>query len=252
MEFLKIKDKNGLRVVTISNPKKKNALSRIIYNAFADVLNTAAKDDNIKCVVITGEGDFYSSGNDITQSYELPADGSSLYKPLDDMVKAYVRFPKLLIAVVNGPAIGIAATTVALCDIIYAHDSAYFYTPFTNLGLCAEGCSSLTFPQILGTSKAIELLSLNHKMSAQEAHAFGFVASVYNDEKEIWNKIQKIGDLPIGSIMSNKKLTRRFKIEELEEANDREIKELEVRQTSEEALMAILKFQESRKPKNKL
>lgn len=75
-----------------------------------------------------------SSGNDLTQSMEPPTDGSSRHKPLTDMVEAFVKFPKLLVAIINGPAIGIAATIVALCDIIYASENAYFYAPFTNLG----------------------------------------------------------------------------------------------------------------------
>lgn len=77
------------------------------------------------------------------------------FQPLDKMVKSFIRFPKLLIALVNGPAVGIGATILGLCDVVYSSKSAYFYTPFTALGLCAEGCSSVTFPKILGTSKAV-------------------------------------------------------------------------------------------------
>ncbi|MGL5405346.1 MAG: enoyl-CoA hydratase-related protein [Propionibacteriaceae bacterium] len=80
-----------------------------------------------------------SSGNDLTQKIEPPPPGVSIHASLIYMVQAFIRFPKLLIAVVNGPAIGIGATVLALCDILYASETAYFYTPFTALGLCAEG-----------------------------------------------------------------------------------------------------------------
>ena len=168
------------------------------------------------------------------------------------MVQAFIHFPKLLVALVNGPAIGIAATIIAVCDIIYASEKAYFYTPFTRLGLCAEGCSSLTFPRILGSSKATEMLTLNHTMTADEAYNFGFVAKVYQDKKEIWDLLKEIAQLPIGSIMANKKLMRRFTIKELEEANKNEAEELSRRFETEEALEAMIRFQQSRKPKNKL
>lgn len=188
----------------------------------------------------------------MTQNFDAPPEGTSIHQPLIDMVQAFIRFPKLFVALVNGPAIGIAATVIALCDIIYASETAYFYTPFTRLGLCAEGCSSVTFPKIFGTSKANEMLMLNHKMTAKEAYEFGYVAKVYKDVKEIWEKLKQIGELPVGSLLANKKLTRKFTIEELEMANLAECELLGERFESEEALMAMLSFQQSRKPKANL
>lgn len=163
------------------------------------------------------------------------------------MVNAFIKFPKLLVAVVNGPAIGIGGTVIALCDIIYASEQAYFYTPFTRLGLCAEGCSSVTFPRILGTSKANEMLMLNHKMTARESERYGFVAHVYKDIQEIWDKLKQIKDLPIGSIMASKSLTRKFTVKELEAASAAEAEELGRRFETEEAFNALMSFQDSRK-----
>lgn len=168
---------------------------------------------------------------------------------LDEMIKAFIRFPKLLISIVNGPAIGIGATTLALADIVYACENAYFYTPFTALGLCAEGCSSVTFPKILGFSKASEMLMLNHKLTAQEAVKYNFVAEIYNNEQEVWEKLKQIDQLSLGSIKANKKLLRKFTINELEEANKLEIEELARRANSEEALLAIMRFSQVKKSK---
>ena len=201
--------------------------------------------------MITTKVNVFSSGNDLTQKFEIPSDGS-FYDPLKYMVEAFIRFPKLLIGIINGPAIGIGATILALCDILYASEKAYFYTPFTNLALCAEGCSSVTFPRILGTSKANEMLNLNHKMSAKEAHAFGFVSHVYKSEQEVWDKLEQIKEFPLGSILANKKLSRKFTISELENANNNEIECLTERMYSGDALAAMVKFQDSRQSKSKL
>jgi len=252
MELLNISDANGIRIIRIDNLKKKNAINKKTYVALAKILNEAGRDVKVKAVVLTGSGDFFSSGNDLTQNIEPPPEGQTLQTPLIEMTQAFIHFPKLLVAIVNGPAIGIAATIVAVCDIIYASEKAYFYTPFTRLGLCAEGCSSLTFPRILGTSKATEMLTLNHTMSADEAYKFGFVARVYKDEQEIWDIFKEIAQLPVGSIMANKRLMRRFTISELEQANKAEAAELGERMASEEAFEAMIRFQQSRKPKNKL
>lgn len=181
----------------------------------------------------------------------MPSDGSSVHTPMIKLVQSFIRFPKLLIGIINGPAIGIAGTVIALCDILYMSEKAYVYTPFTNLALCAEGCSSLTFPKILGTSKANEMLQLNHKLTADEAYKFGFVADIYKDVSEVWKKLDQIQDLPVGSIIANKKLTRKFTIEELEKVNLAEADGLGERFGSEEALMAMINFQ-SRKAKSKL
>jgi enoyl-CoA hydratase/carnithine racemase len=89
-------------------------------------------------------------------------------------------------------------------------------------------------------------------MTAREALAFGFVAHVYQDEKEVWDKLKQIENLPLGSIIANKKLTRKFSVDELEKANLSEFEELEKRMVTEEAFLAMLNFQESRKNKSKL
>lgn len=116
-------------------------------------------------------------------------------------------------------------------------------------GLCAEGCSSYLFPSIMGSSKASELLILNHKLSTREAYEFQLVAHVYKNESEIWAKLKQIDKLPIGSIIANKKLMRRPLIEKLIKVNDDELKELQTRFESEEAIQAIINFQSAKKSK---
>ncbi|XP_070496046.1 enoyl-CoA delta isomerase 2-like [Chironomus tepperi] len=250
MDFFEIENLNSIRKITINNPRKRNALDREAYLALATLLNKAATDETVKCVVLTGKGDFYSSGNDLTQDFgNFSEDTGAADEPLKLLVEAFIKFPKLLICLVNGPCIGIAATTAALADIVYCSENAYFYTPFTALGLCAEGCSSYLFPSIMGSSKANELLMLNHKLSAREAYECQLVAHVYKNESEIWTKLTQIDKLPIGSIISNKKLIRRPMIEKLIKVNDDELKELQTRFESEEAIQAIINFQSAKKSK---
>ncbi|XP_039447898.1 enoyl-CoA delta isomerase 2 [Culex pipiens pallens] len=245
-----------VRRITINNKRKKNAINLTTYGDLADQLNAADRDDGVHVVVLTGAGDFYSSGNDIRalmanpeQSVEQKMKRSNDH--LSRMVRAFYSFGKLLIGVINGPAIGISATTAMLCDVLYMEERAYFYTPFTALGLCAEGCSSYTFPRLMGRSKAAEMLLLNHRMTAPEALRFNVVAELYKQEEfetKLWPRILRYGELPIGSIRASKQLMARFERDDLEEANKREVEALSKRWHTDEAMNAIINFM-SRKSK---
>lgn len=126
---IKVTIKKKLLIITLNRPHKKNAINSDMYHEITNTLNDAAKRNDILVTAITGAGDFYSSGNDLNNFMEvLSADNveertakSSLM--FEEFVNAFINFPKILIAVVNGPCIGIAATTAALCDVIYATEN---------------------------------------------------------------------------------------------------------------------------------
>uniref|UniRef100_A0A1B0CMI3 Enoyl-coa hydratase/isomerase n=1 Tax=Lutzomyia longipalpis TaxID=7200 RepID=A0A1B0CMI3_LUTLO len=249
MSVIQIENRGRLRILTINNIKKRNALNRQGYLDLTKALLDADKDDTVSVLAITGAGNFYSSGNDIAGAFSDPVPEEERKAILTNLVKAFYTFSKLLIAVVNGPCIGISATTAALCDVIYAEKDAYFYTPFTSLGLCAEGCSSVTFPRILGKSKANEMLLLNHKLTAQEALQFNFVSEVFSMKDlntKIWPRIEGFAKLPYKSIMTTKSLIKRFETEELEAANIVENEALGERITSEECIQAAMEFMQKK------
>lgn len=94
------------------------------------------------------------------------------------LVDTFIDFPKPVLGMVNGPAYGIMATTLALFDTVIASDTATFTTPFTALNQSPEGCSSLLFPQILGPSLASEMLLFSRTLSVEDALRTGFVSRV--------------------------------------------------------------------------
>ncbi|XP_071562012.1 enoyl-CoA delta isomerase 2 isoform X2 [Temnothorax nylanderi] len=212
-----------------------------MYKELTMLLNESAENNEVMVFALTANGDFFSSGNDLIASMELTL--SSALVIIKEFIDAVIMYPKLLIAVVNGPAIGIATTILGIFDMVYASDKAYFQTPFSSLGLVAEGCSSYTFPRLLGHSKAGEMLYLGYKMNAQEANQYGLVSKVYNHDslEEVWNYLNMISTLSSQSILATKRLCKWNK-EILLKVNEEEMKELKNLFESPELSERMLSF----------
>lgn len=219
--------RNNIKIVTFNNPRKRNALNIRMYVKLTEILNNAAADKDIAMVVLTGAGDIYSSGNDLTAVENISVDES--IHIMVKCVEAFITFPKLLVAIVNGPAVGVAATTLGLCDFVFASENAFFYTPFTKLGIVAEACSTFTFPRLMGERKAMEMLMLNYKMPAKEAFECGFISNVYKPEdlqQKAWERIEGILSQSQISMLTTKRLLRRVHLDELLRTNKIELQEL--------------------------
>ena len=127
------------------------------------------------------------SGADVTASRTLP-DGEDPYRhQLRSFVsnnlnitQAFYSHPKILVTALNGPVVGLSAALIAFSDFIYCVPHAYLLTPFTSLGLVAEGGASIAFVQRLGISKANEALIMSKRISAEELQAAGFVNKIFD------------------------------------------------------------------------
>lgn len=176
---------------------------------------------------------------------------------LRTFIERLIAFPKLLIGLINGPAIGIAVTILGLFDGVYASTRSTFTVPFTRTGQSAEGCSSVIFPSLMGALRAKDLLLFNRLLSVSEAEARGLVTRVLPAEtfdEETQKIVADILDLPRGSLLESKALIQRWNVEHLHRVNDEELRTLKSRWTSEEFLQAILRFttKKTREGKSKL
>lgn len=114
-------------------------------------------------------------------------------------VGEFIDHPKILVAALNGPAIGIAVTILGLCDLVFAVETATFQTPFTRLGITPEGCSSYVFPLLMSSSKATEILVLGKIFDAEEAKKRNLVTEIFPASKfqeEVSNRLKIFADLP--------------------------------------------------------
>ncbi|KAM4688971.1 enoyl-CoA delta isomerase 2-like [Discoglossus pictus] len=178
-----------------------------------DALKKSATDDSV-FTVITGNGDFFSSGIDLGGLlHSSPEDIKSFAssEKLQYFIQQFIDFPKPLVAVVNGPAIGIFATLLGLFDIVFATERATFQTPFSQLGQCPEGCSTITFPLMMGPAKATEMLLFNKKLTARQACDLGLVNEIFSEctfQQEVWAKLKEYATFPKESLAFSKQLIR--------------------------------------------
>src|SRR5258708_13198761 len=144
--------------ITLNRPAKKNAMTSRMYTTMAQILNDAAKDEDILVVLWDGAGDSFSAGNDIEDFLKNPpGPGES---PQAQLASALLNFDKPLIAAVKGVAIGGGTTLLTHCDFVFAGESAKFQLPFVNLGLVPEFGSRWSSPAPSGYLPAPEFIFL--------------------------------------------------------------------------------------------
>ncbi|XP_034284973.1 enoyl-CoA delta isomerase 2 isoform X1 [Pantherophis guttatus] len=248
-ETLEVTIKDNITKIILNRPKRKNAINVKMYNEIMKALEEAANDDSA-IAVLTGNGDYYCSGNDLNNFTQVSPGGmeesaKNSAEMLKKFVQHFIDFPKPLIAMVNGPAVGISVTLLGLFDIVYATDQATFHTPFSNLGQSPEGCSSYTFPKIMGLTKATEMLLFNKKLTAAEACSQGLVTEVFPDstfQKEVWARLKAYANLPKKTLTVSKQLIRNMEKEKLYEVNSQECECLMERWLSEECMNAVMSF----------
>lgn len=247
-ENLVVTSEDGITKIMLNRPTKKNAISTQMYQEIILALKAAGKDDSV-LTVLTGNGDYYCSGTDLTNLSITPGGIEEKIKNelvlLRNFVNSFIDFPKPLIAVVNGPAVGIGVTILGLFDAVFASDKATFHAPFSQLGLSPEGCSSYTFPKIMGPAKAVEMLVFGKKLTAAEACAQGLVTEVFPDstfQKEVWARLKAYSELPANSMRISKQIIRNMEKEKLHAVNAEECSVLQERFSSDEFINAVMNF----------
>eukprot|EP01061_Rhynchopus_euleeides_P007707 TRINITY_DN16784_c0_g1_i1.p1 TRINITY_DN16784_c0_g1~~TRINITY_DN16784_c0_g1_i1.p1 ORF type:complete len:279 (+),score=136.79 TRINITY_DN16784_c0_g1_i1:114-950(+) len=220
---------NGVLTIRFNNPKRFNAWTPVMLGEMQEALRLAGNDTGVKAAIVTGTDEYYCAGVDFGGSMKAMRPSSMRKKIEVDNAKvfdSYISFPKPIVAAVNGPAIGASVTTAVLCDGMLASDTATFHTPFYALGLCAEGCSSYTFPEYYGAEVAERLIGKEGwKPNAQEALAIGMVQKVV-PKAELQDTAQKHAEGLIDSGYVRKTVADPALLAKWKEVNLRESNEL--------------------------
>lgn len=232
----------GVRHITIARPERKNALDRATYRALTEALIAAENDDATRVIVLSGADGNFSSGNDLGDFQDTPANTPT---PGGTLLLTLATVKKPLIAAVEGHAVGIGTTMLLHCDLAYAARDAKFRLPFAALGLSPEGGSSYLLPLIAGTKAAAELLMLGERFSGERAANLGIVNAVTEPGKALemaLDRAKAVAALPADSILATKMLLKRGHAATVAETIKTEIRIFAERRASPEAQAAFAAF----------
>lgn len=185
-----IETADRITTVTINRPEKRGAINQAMYAAMADALIQYGSDDDVRALVITGAGEYFTSGNDLADFSTGGGEGDEL-PPVARFLDAIQTCEKPVIGAVNGPAIGVGLTMLLHCDLVYAAESATFAAPFVGLGLVPEAASSMLLPAAVGMAVANDVFLTGRALTAEEALHFGLVARVFT-AAEFTDKVNEL------------------------------------------------------------
>ena len=197
---------NHVRLVTLNRPDALNAFSLAVMDALCEEFLAAAKDDEVKVLVLTGAGRAFSSGADLKAKAagEAPAKHG-----LQGLLDSIITFPKPFIVAANGLGVGIGCTILGQADMAFVAESSRFRCPFSALGITAEAGSTYTFPQLLGHQQASWMLLSAEWVSAADCVAAGLALKVYPDDgflDQVMVHANVLAKLPLVSLMQTKAL----------------------------------------------
>src|SRR5256885_1040864 len=239
---------NILRI-QLNRPARKNAMTSAMYITLADLLNNAAKDDQVRVVLWHGAGDSFSAGNDIQDFLKNPPGAGE--SPQARLIEALINFDKPIVAAVQGAAIGGGTTMLTHCDFVFAAENAKFQLPFVNLALVPEFGSSFTVPARAGYLRAAELILTGQSFDARRAAELGLVTRVVPSQELLaiaTDTAQKLAQKAPAALQACKRLMKQSTREQLERAVKLENEEFSAHVRSAEAKEAFAAFLEKRPP----
>ena len=170
--------RDGVLRITFNRPERRHAITFDMYLQLAWLFTLAREDAAIRVVLLSGANNYFTAGNDLADFVEFSAEDE--FVPAHFM-RALSRCDKPVVVAVEGAAIGIGATLLLHCDVVYAGASTKFLMPFINFSLCPEFASSLLMLRNAGYKQAVRWLMLGEQFGAAEALNAGLLTEVVAD-----------------------------------------------------------------------
>ncbi|MEQ8523758.1 enoyl-CoA hydratase-related protein [Gracilimonas sp.] len=194
---------DGVFTITLNRPDKLNSFIFEMASELKEALHRAESDDNVRCVLLTGEGRAFCAGQDLAEATEVSDDperdlSEIVHHTYIPIIKGIRKLEKPVVCAVNGTAAGAGANIALACDIVIASEEAKFIQSFSQIGLIPDSGGTYILPRLIGLARATALTFLGEKVSAKEAVEMGmiwkaFPANQFMDEaKAITSKLAKM------------------------------------------------------------
>jgi 2-(1,2-epoxy-1,2-dihydrophenyl)acetyl-CoA isomerase len=185
-----IEREDGLVTVTFNRPERRNALNRDSWMALDEVLDQMMRDPADRALLLTGAGGYFSAGADLSgEGSGSLTSGNEMQlivhemRAVGEIISRLQRLPKPTVAVVDGPAVGVAMGLALACDLIVASDRARFCQVFVKRGLALDGGSSWTLPRAVGLRRAKQIAFFGDMIDAPQALEWGLINEVVPAEE---------------------------------------------------------------------
>ncbi len=210
MTEIKVSIEKGVCLITLNRPEVFNSFNRKMALLLQNELDAAEKNDEVRAIVITGEGKAFCAGQDLAEATdpegpELQAIVRDHYNPIITRIRT---IEKPVIAAVNGVAAGAGANIALACDITIARKSASFIQAFSKIGLIPDSGGTFFLPRIIGMQKALALMMTGDKVNADDAVALNMIYKAVDDETfeaEVSGFAQTIATMPTRGLGLTKK-----------------------------------------------
>src|SRR4030042_1920637 len=203
--------------IYLNRPKALNALSETMKNELINALKETEEDDDIRVLILTGRGRSFCAGADLNrfieaQEYDRGQKRKFKFGSLD-FPRAFIQYPKPIIAAINGPSYGFGFTVTLTCDIRLASERAKFSCAFVRIGVTPEFCSTYFLPRLIGYGNAAALLFTARLFDAHEALEIGAVNQVFPHNRlmpEAKKMAKQIAYMPPTALQKSKELLRNW------------------------------------------
>ena len=202
-ETIRYDVKDDIAWLTLNRPDSLNAFVAQMNREVKEAIKTATTDEHVRCIVISGEGRAFCSGQDLSEVDEKMDHGQVLRDHYGPMLKQIRQCEKPIIAAVNGVAAGAGFSLALACDFRLLSERASFLNAFIHVGLIPDSGNLYYLTRLVGEAKAVELSILGEKVKAEDAHRMGLATQVISEDR--WDEdvnafAKRIAALPTKAI----------------------------------------------------